>query len=78
MLGYALTASMGDLFIGLLIVLGALVVRLGPLVYMEIRYGGEETEMALAPGVDDAWSGLPLKWVPPRAESDLGSERKAA
>lgn len=80
MLGDALTTTISDLAIGLLIAVGTLVLVFGPLVYLEIRYGGEELEAELEPEVVDPWATLPPKWSPPRAESDLGdvSERRAA
>lgn len=73
----ALSAAIGDLAIGLLIGVAAFVLIVGPLVYMEARYGAESDDEQEPDQSEDIWS-FPPKWSAPRAESDLGSERRAA
>lgn len=72
MLGDAFTAAISGLAIGLLIAVAALVFILGPLVYLEIRYGGEGDEGLEDQGPEEGVWNFPPKWSPPRAESDLG------
>jgi hypothetical protein len=72
----ALAATVFDL-VAVLIVLGSLVF-IAWAFYSELAQAREEARVEGEVECVDAWASLPPKWTPPRAESDLGSERKAA
>jgi hypothetical protein len=71
---HALTAAIGDLGVGLAFV--AILVLIAWLIRGESRAAHQEKEAEVERV--DPWASFPPKWVPPRAESDLGSERKVA
>jgi hypothetical protein len=71
----ALFAAIGDLAVGFAFALILLFICW--LIREESRAARREKEVEVEVERVEAWS-FPPKWQPPRAETDFGSERKAA